>query len=173
MKKALMILGGIFILVIVLLVGGLAILHVQGRALDRESKAYVDAAIPAIVAKWDINEIERRISPEFKATLKDGDLEKVVRFFSKLGKLKEYKGAKGESNIKVLLGKGERITAAYVAYADFERGPAKIKMTLIKHGDGWQIYGLHINSRVFFEKLSKIICPESELLLQYPPALAD
>lgn len=84
MKKALMILGGIFILVIVLLVGGLAILHVQGRALDRESKAYVDAAIPAIVAKWDINEIEKRISPEFKATLKDGDLEKVVRFFSKL-----------------------------------------------------------------------------------------
>jgi len=47
----------------------------------------------------------------------------------------------------------------HVAYADFERGPAEIKMTLIKHGDGRQIYGLHINSRVFFEKLSKIICP--------------
>jgi hypothetical protein len=157
MKKALMVLGAIFIVVIVLLVGGSAIIALKGRAVDRESKAYVDAAIPAIAANWDIKEIEKRISPEFKATLKEGDLEKLVLIFSKLGKLQKYQGAKGEANIQAMLGKGTRITAAYIAYADFERGPAEIKMTLIKHGDQWQIYGLHIDSKVFLEILSKII----------------
>src|SRR5208282_827039 len=119
MKKALMILGGIFIVLIALLVGSYAIIAVKGRALDRESKAYVDAAIPVIAAEWDIKEIENRISPEFEMTLKDGDLEKTVRIFSKLGKLKKYRGAKGEANIQVMLGKGTRITATYVCYADF------------------------------------------------------
>jgi hypothetical protein len=157
MKKALMVLGAIFIGVIVLLAGSFAIIALKGRALDRESKAYADAAIPAIAANWDIKEIEKRASPEFKASLRAGDLEKLVLIFSKLGKLQNYQGAKGEANIQVMLPKGVRITATYVAYADFARGPAEIKMTLIKHDDEWQIYGIHIDSKVFLEKLSKII----------------
>ncbi len=43
------------------------------------------------------------------------------------------------------------VSAEYVASADFEAGPAEIKMSLIKHGDQWQILGIHVNSKVFLE----------------------
>jgi len=43
------------------------------------------------------------------------------------------------------------ISAAYVAGADFANGPAEIRMSLIKHGDQWQLLGFHIDSKVFLE----------------------
>lgn len=152
MKKTLMILGGVFLVIIVLGIVGVTILAVKGRALDKESKQYVDAAVPAIVSGWDITEIQKRASPEFKAAVKAEDLEKLVGMFRRLGKLKAYNGAKGDANISVTSQHGKVISAAYIASADFDTGPAEIKMSLIKHGDQWQLLGLHINSKVFFEQ---------------------
>lgn len=152
MKKTLMILGGVFLVLLVLGVAGIAIVAVKGNALDKESKQYVDAAVPAIVSGWDITEIQSRASPEFKVAVKDEDLEKLVRMFRRLGKLKAYNGAKGDANISVTTQHGKVISAAYVASADFDTGPAEIKMSLIKHGDQWQLLGFHINSKVFLEQ---------------------
>ena len=39
-----------------------------------------------------------------------------------------------------------------VGSVDFETGPAEIKMSLIKHGDQWQLLGININSKVFLDK---------------------
>jgi hypothetical protein len=152
MKKTLMILGGVFLVLLVLGVAGIAIVAVKGNALDKESKQYVDAAVPAIVSGWDITEIQNRASPELKVALKDGDLEKMVRMFRRLGKLKAYNGAKGDANISVTTQHGKVISAAYVASADFDTGPAEIKMSLIKHGNQWQLLGININSKVFLEQ---------------------
>jgi hypothetical protein len=152
MKKTLMILGGVFLVLLVLGAAGIAIVAVKGNALDKESKQYVDAAVPAIVSGWDITEIQNRASPEFKAAVKDEDLEKLVGMFRRLGKLKAYNGAKGDANISVTTQHGKVISAAYVASADFDTGPAEINMSLIKHGDQWQLLGIHINSKVFLEQ---------------------
>lgn len=149
MKKILMFLGGVFLVLIVVIV----ILAIKANALDKESKQYVDTVIPAITSDWNIKEVEDRASPEFKAAVNNEDLNKLFGMFRKLGKLKEYKGCKGDSNISLTTGQGKVITAAYVVNADFDTGPAEIYISLIKHGDLWQILGLRINSKVFFEQL--------------------
>jgi hypothetical protein len=152
MKKVLMILGGIFAVLVVIIVVGIAIVAVKGNALDKESKQYVDAAIPAIVSQWDITEIQKRASQEFKAAVNDKDLEKLGRMFRRLGKFKAYDGANGDANISVTSEHGKVISAAYVGRVEFDTGPAEIKMSLIKHGDQWQLLGININSKVFLEQ---------------------
>jgi hypothetical protein len=151
MKKVLMILGGVFVVLVVLGIVGFAIVAVKGSALDKESKQYVDAAVPAIVSEWNIAEIQNRASPEFKSAVKDEDLEKLVRMYQRLGKFKAYNGAKGDANISLTSEHGKVISAAYVACAEFDTGPAEIKISLIKHGNQWQLLGININSKVFLE----------------------
>ena len=41
------------------------------------------------------------------------------------------------------------ISGQYTAKATFEKGEATVKLGLIKHGDQWQILGLHVDSPVF------------------------
>lgn len=98
----------------------------------------MDEAVPAIVSEWDTREIQKRASPEFNEAVKLDDLEKLMRMFRKLGSLKSYNGAKGDSNMSVTPERGPVISAAYIARADFSNGPAEIRMSLIKHGDQWQ-----------------------------------
>jgi hypothetical protein len=50
MKRFLIILGSIFLIIIVLAAIGIGVVAVRGGALDKESKAYADAAIPRIIA---------------------------------------------------------------------------------------------------------------------------
>jgi len=151
MKKVLMILGGVFLILVVVVAAGIGVIAIKGRGLDRESKQYVDSAIPAIVAQWNEGEISRRASPEFKAAVGDDDLKKLLTMFRRLGKLSRYNGSEGQANMSVTTAHGKVISAAYVAKADFETGPAEIKLSLIKHGDQWQILGIHVNSRVFLQ----------------------
>jgi hypothetical protein len=152
MKKVLMLLGGVFLALVIVGIAVITIVAVKGSALDKESKQYADAAIPAIVSDWDIKELEQRTSPEFKSVLKDGDLEKLFGMFRRLGKLKEFKGCKGASNISFTSEHGKVVSAAYVGSTEFEAGPAEIQLSLIKHGDQWQILGFRVNSKAFLEQ---------------------
>jgi len=152
MKKFLMILGSIFLVLVMLAVIGIGIAAVKGTALDKESKAYVDSAVPAIISDWNQQELLDRASPEFRQAVKDGDLDKLYKMFRRLGKFQTYEGAKGQSNVSVTTNNGKRTSAAYTANATFETGPAVIDISLIKHDDLWQILGIHINSKVFLER---------------------
>jgi hypothetical protein len=152
MKKALMVFGGTFLVLMVLGVIGFTIVAIKGSALDKESKQYADSAIPAIISGWDINELQQRASPEFKAVMKDGDWEKLYAMFRRLGKLKAYNGCRGSSNMSLTSAQGKVVSAAYSGSADFETGPAEIRLSLIKHGGRWQILGFRINSRLFLDQ---------------------
>jgi len=151
MKKTLMILINVFVVLVVLALVVIAFVVVKGAALDKESKQFVDAAVPAIAAEWNIAEIQNRASPEFKASVKAANLEKLVRMVRELGKFKAYNGAKGYAYPYVSSEHGKLLVATYVATADFENGPAEIKISLVKHGDRWQLFGLHVTSKVFSE----------------------
>lgn len=151
MKKTLMILGGTFLVILVAIVIGFIFLATKGSSLDKESKQYVEAAVPAIVSQWNKQELVNRASPEFMAATKGGDLDKLYVMFSKLGAFQKYNGAEGQANMSVTSKDGKVTTAVYVAKADFEKGPAEIQVTLIKHAEKWQILGFHVNSRVFFD----------------------
>lgn len=123
---------------------GVAAVVLLGISLNKESKAFVDAAIPAIVSDWDAMEIRKRASPEFNETTDYDDLQQLFDVLHGLGDILEYGGSTGKSRIMVSLGHGIMITAAYGASADFESGSAEIRISLIRHGGQWQILGFEI-----------------------------
>ncbi len=147
-----MILGYVFLVLIVLLIAGFGSLTVIGNRLDKESKAFVDAAIPAIVSTWDVSEIEKRASPEFNDEVDYDELEQDLGVLQQLGKLVEYKGSTGDANITLSLQYGYEITADYTASADFEAGSTNMRMSLIRHEGQWQILDFKINPEEFNER---------------------
>jgi hypothetical protein len=144
MKKVIMALGYIFLVLIVVFIATTAIVAMQGKNLDKESKAFVDSAIPAIVSTWDVREVEKRASPEFNGAVDYDDLDELFGLMQRLGNLKEYKGSTGNANLTISFRHGYEITADYDADAEFESGSVEIQMALILHGGQWQILDLTI-----------------------------
>ncbi len=147
-----MILGYIFLALMVVLIAGFGSLTVIGNRLDKESKAFVDDALPAIVSTWDVGEIEKRASPEFNDEADYDEMEQDLRALRQLGKLVVYKGSTGDAHITLSLQYGYEITADYTASADFETGSAGMQISLIKHDGQWQILDLKINPEEFNER---------------------
>ena len=150
MKRILTVLCGAFLSILIIAVAVFAIRAFKGKGLDQQSKLYADSAIPAIISQWDEQALVGRASPELKVVLKkNGGLDNLFGRFHKLGRLKKYYGAVGESNISITTQNGKVITALYIAKADFQSGHAEIRIGLIKHGDNWQILNFYVNSPGF------------------------
>jgi hypothetical protein len=149
LKKVLMIFGGVCAAVLLLLVIFISFIAYTGRGLDKESKAYADAAVVAIASQWNERDLTDRASPQFMATVKDpADLDRVVAMWRTLGPLKKYDGSKGEANINIGP-HGKTISANYVARADFDHGSAMIKLSLIKSDGAWKILGFRVYPESF------------------------
>ena len=146
MKKTLIILGSIFLAIIVLGAIGIAFVAVRGSALDKESKAYADSAIPAIVTTWSEKELLDRASPEFKQAVTTDQLDRLFRWVSGLGQLQKCEPTQGQALMSATTQTGKMISAQYTAKATFQKGEAMIKLRLIKHGDQWQILNFHVDS---------------------------
>ena len=144
MKRTIMILGYIFLALIVVIAATIASVTIIGKKLDNESKAFVDAAIPAIVSEWDVSELQKRASPELDASVDYDDVEDYFDSLKELGKFQEYNGSTGDSNITISIA-GYEITADYAASADFETGSVEIQISLIKHDGQWQILDFKVS----------------------------
>jgi hypothetical protein len=102
MKKFFIVLGSIFLALIVLGVIGIAFVAVRGNALDKESKAYADAAIPAIVTTWIDKALLDRASPEFNQGTTSVQVYHMFRWWERsLGRLQKYEPAQGQSLMSV------------------------------------------------------------------------
>ena len=152
MKKIIVLLGYVFLGFIILNVVGATSLYILGQRLDRESHLYVDAAVQAIVANWDVRELQKRVSPEFDSSLDYDETKHYFNELRKLGKLAVYKGATGESTITISARYLYEITAEYKAEVEYETGTIQIQVTLIKHGNQWQILDLWIDPEEFSER---------------------
>lgn len=95
MKKFFILLGSIFFALIVLLAVAIAFVAMKGTALDKESKAYADSAIPAIVSMWSEKELLDRASPEFKKAVTIDQIDRLFRWVSGLGALQKCEPAEG------------------------------------------------------------------------------
>jgi hypothetical protein len=146
MKKFFIVLGSIFLVLIVVGSIGIAFVAVRGNALDKESKAYADSAIPAIVTTWSEKELLDRASPEFRKVVKSDQLDQMFRWFTSLGHLQRCEPAQGEAGISVTTQTGKVISGRYAAKATFDKGEGTIKLGLIKHGEQWQILNFYVNS---------------------------
>ena len=147
MKKFFIILGSIFLALIVLGAIGVVFVAVRGNALDKESKAYADAAIPAIVTTWLDKALLDRASPEFNQATSAVQVYHMFRSWeSSLGLLQKCEPAKGQSLMSVTTYGGKTISAQYTAKARFERGEATIRLVLVKHGGQWRIVRFDVST---------------------------
>lgn len=146
MKKILMILGGVFAVLIVAGAVGIAVVAVKGRALDMESKAYVDRVVPIICADLRAETLSKYASKELLASARPEEFEKVFTWFKKLGKFKQFKESSGQAHMSYTTQAGKSITGEYVAQVEFETGPAQVQIVTVKTGDQWSIQRFHINS---------------------------
>src|SRR5262249_58990148 len=60
LKRALSIIGGLFLAFVVLVAGLLGYSAYQGPGLDASSKAYVEENVPAILSSWSKDELLKR-----------------------------------------------------------------------------------------------------------------
>lgn len=151
MKKTIMILGYVFLALLVVIGLTIASVAILGKKLDKESKAFVDAALPAIVTDWDVTELQKRASPELNESVDYDDVEEYFASLQQLGKFQEYKGSTGDSNITISLS-GYEITADYTASADFETGSVDMQISLIRHNGQWQILDFKVSPQEFTER---------------------
>ena len=119
--------------------------------LDASSKAFVDDNVPRIFSAWSEQQLLELASPELKEAMSNERADQSWSNFSRLGILKEYKGAKGQSyqNISFLTGRrhksGYEVTAEYLAVADFQYGSANITLHLTREDGDWKIYSIFID----------------------------
>jgi hypothetical protein len=145
-KRFFIVLGSIFLALIVLGGIGIAIIAVRGIALDKESRAYADTAIPAVFSQWNQKELWDRASPEFKQAVTIDQLDRMFRWASTLGQLQKCDPAQGQAGVSITPQSGKVTNGQYTAKAQFEKGEATITLGLIKHGDEWQILSFNVQS---------------------------
>lgn len=150
-----MILGYVFLVFIIIIAVTIASVSIIGKKLDKESKAFVDAAIPVIVSDWDVTELQKRASPELDESVDYDDVEEYFVSLQQLGKFQEYKGSAGDSDITISLN-GYEITADYTASADFEAGSVEIQISLIRHNGQWQILDFKVSPEEFTQRSNVI-----------------
>ncbi len=122
-----------------------------GMRLDRESKAFVDRAAPAIAAHWDVEELHKIASPEFDADTDYNELADYLASLHGLGPLTSYDGSSGDATLSLSFSSGCAITADYDAEAEFATGRAIIHLTLIRHQGTWQLLDFSVDPESYAE----------------------
>jgi hypothetical protein len=127
-------------------VGAAWVLH-EGHALDAESKAYVDTAVPAIVSDWNEKQLLDRATPEFLGSVTPAEVKAQFGRFSRVGHLVEYQGATGEAVLRYNLVLRGTVSASYIAKGRFQNGDAVLRILLSKRGGRWLIQGFQVDAK--------------------------
>jgi hypothetical protein len=147
MKKFFIVLGVIFAVVIAVIGIVLAIFIPRALRLDREAKAYIQESVPNILVHWNSQELVDRATPKLLEEGKSRDnIDKIFVQFQKLGSFKSLGTLHGSVGTMAFSGEGVITVGNYTADADFEKGPATIKIQLQRTNDSWRINAFYINS---------------------------
>jgi hypothetical protein len=153
MKKVFTVLGCIFAALLAIGIILAVIFVPRALRLQHAGAAYLETALPAIVGSWDANALVARATPELLATITPrADLDRLFRDFTKLGHLKHLDPATGTIVASAATGSGAATLGNFTAQADFEHGPATIRVQLKRVGDTWKINGFHVSSKAFLPR---------------------
>ncbi|PKO76010.1 MAG: hypothetical protein CVU21_15330 [Betaproteobacteria bacterium HGW-Betaproteobacteria-15] len=153
MRRFLSIIGGLFLLLILVVAGFIGYALYQGRGLDASSKAYVEANIPPIISTWSKDELLKRSSPQLQKIIseKPEQLDQLFQMLSKLGAMQSFGDIKGDSKVSYTTQDGKVTTASYIATAKFENGEGRISVNLILLSGQWQLLLFNVNSPLFLQ----------------------
>jgi hypothetical protein len=149
MRRFLYALGIVTLVLVILANIGAGVLVYKGNALDAESKAYVDKAVPAIAANWSKEQLLGRMAPELRATVTSDELLTFFNAVNQLGPMVKYEGASGQANMSYMTGSGSSVSASYVATVRCRNGRTTIRIALVKRAGRWMISGFHADASLF------------------------
>jgi len=116
----------------------------------RESEAYADQSIHAIITTWSEDELIKRASPELKADTNQGELDSAFANMRKLGKLQSYSGLDDNGKVRLNWTNGHfSYIAYYEAKATFQNGRLLVTIHIVKRDKQWQITGFHVDPEPF------------------------
>jgi hypothetical protein len=153
MKKLLSILGGLFLLIVLVAAVCIGIGVYQGNKLDKSSKAYVEENVQPVVSTWSKDELAKRASPQLLEILNRNpdQVDQVMKKLSKLGALQSLGEPKGQATIAYTNSSGKVISAAYKEAAQFQNGKAEISIRLVQVAGQWQFLLFNVNSPVMLQ----------------------
>jgi hypothetical protein len=144
-RKFLYVLGALTSIAMVAAGIGIGVAFYKGNALDAESRAFVDSAVPAITATWSRQQLLERATPELRDIVKPDQLTTLFDRLSRLGPLVKYEGATGQATMSYMVGSGSTVSASYVAKAQFQNGGAVFQIILLKRDGRWMIHNFHVD----------------------------
>lgn len=126
----------------------LTYMHVVGRTLDEESRAFVNETMRAIFVDWKEEELIIRASPELLQSGTRRELSNMFQTLSRLGAVQEQGVATGEAAIGVFWGAANVVTAAYSVRTKFAHGTAIFRIALVKREGRWLIHNFQVEPKL-------------------------
>lgn len=145
MRRFLYALGCVTLVAIITGAVGFGLLAYKGSELDAESRAFIDGAVPVIVAHWNRQELLDRATHELRANADPEQLRTMFDALSRLGRLVEYGGATGQAIAAYIAGGESTVSGRYVARARFEGGSATFRIGLLKRDGHCLIHSFHVD----------------------------
>ncbi len=152
MKTCLAIVGGAGCLSIIIIIVVLAIFITHAAYLEPGANAYIDRAVPAIVAHWDVQQLLDRATPTLQQRVlrHRSKVNRLFMMFRELGHLKHL----GSPTAYKIFTKNNVTTGTFTVPAKFAKGSATIRIQLLRTGKTWEINSFFINSSVFLPRTS-------------------
>jgi hypothetical protein len=136
---------GKFLVGFLAIAGALALLALVGNKMYPSGEQYARDSGLAILNVHSEKELQsvllQRLSPEAQKGITKAWIADTVELLNALGKAKDDKGVELVQIQSGPLNHSEGVGSknAYTASAVFENGTGIVHMTLVRHGDGWQI----------------------------------
>jgi hypothetical protein len=147
MLRVLRIVVYVVVSITVLAGAGIAYLVHTSKVVDSDAQAYVDVAVPKIIANWSVDAMRQEASPDLLKSVKPDDLQNLFALYAKLGPLVTYQNAKASDwNVSTSLNGGKVTTVHCIAHASFAHGEATIDVVARKQDDAWKIQRFNVNS---------------------------
>ena len=145
LKKIFIGLGVIFSIILI----AIFIMFLSTKSISEYNKTaipYIKKVIPEI-SKWDANITKKYMAPKVIKNIKDKDLNRIMSYLSKLGKLKKIDEPKPLgvfTNTK--MDGSKRTFIRYLTNAKYEHGDVNITIILLDTNPSFKIYRFDFHS---------------------------
>jgi hypothetical protein len=145
MKKILSVLGGIFLVILVVVLGFGGYAAVKSPKLYAESKAYVEATLPALLANFTSEKFASYMTPQEGATLNTSAFESVA-FFQRqsLGAFESCENIKSDRFLLSVM--NSEVRARHLVRCHFEKASVTVAVAVEKTGEAWYLTGVHFDT---------------------------
>lgn len=142
MRKALMVLGGLFAVLLGLGVLAFGYGVVKGVRAYGESQAYIESKVSPLLADYTADSFLDLMDPKERAHLKRADMDAfAAKLATEYGAFYSFDDLKG--NVTFL--SDGNTHAKFVGRCNFEKGSLPITITVKKSGEAWTLVGIRFD----------------------------